>query len=793
MTITKNRFLIRKAAVLGSGVMGSQIAAHFANANVEVILFDLPAKEGDPNGIVQKSLAFLQKLEPTPYSVKSKAAYVTAANYNDHLSLLADCDFIVEAISERMDWKKDLYNKVAKYISPTAIFATNTSGLSIQELSQTLPEPLRKNFCGVHFFNPPRYMTLVEIIPHKESSAEMLNSLEEFLTTVLGKGVVRAKDTPNFIANRIGVFSMLATMHHTEKFKLGFDAVDALTGSLIGRAKSATYRTLDVVGIDTLSHVIKTMKDTLPNDPWCSIFNTPSYLEALIAKGALGQKTGAGVFRKVGKEIQVLDVALQDYRPAKTEADAEVLEILKIKNPEEKFKKLIACQNPQAQFLWSIFRDLFHYSAVQLEHIADNARDLDLAIRWGFGWKYGPFETWQSSGWTFIAEAIQADIKNNKTISTTPLPAWVFENNRKAVHFEDGSYSASLKKNQPRTSLPVYSRQLFKDTVLGEKVSYGKTIYENEGVRLWTLDDEVSILSFKSKMHAVGGEVLDGVLESVKVAEKNYKGMVVWQTEPPFSVGANLVQVVQAIEANNFEIIDSMIRKFQQASMALKYSLVPTVAALQGMALGGGCEFVMHCSKTVAALESYMGLVEVGVGLLPAGGGCKEFVLRAALEAKGGNIFPFLQRYFENVAMGKVSKSAQDAKELGYLKQSDTIVFNPYELLYVSINEVKSMYESAYRPQLKSRDILVTGKGGAATLKAGLINMLEGNFISPHDYEIGKRVAGIFGGGDIEQGCVVSEDWLLELEHRYFMELVKMPKTQERIGFMLKNGKPLRN
>ncbi|MES2616205.1 MAG: 3-hydroxyacyl-CoA dehydrogenase family protein, partial [Bdellovibrionota bacterium] len=357
---TKNRFLIRKAAVLGSGVMGSQIAAHLANANVEVILYDLPAKEGDANGIVQKSLAFLQKLEPTPFSVKSKAAYVTPANYNEHLSLLADCDLVIEAISERIDLKKDLYSKVTKYISENTIFASNTSGLSIEELSLTLPEAHRKNFCGVHFFNPPRYMTLVEIIPHKGTNQDTLNGLEGFLTTVLGKGVVRAKDTPNFIANRIGVFSMLATMHHTEKFNLGFDVVDALTGSLIGRAKSATYRTLDVVGIDTLGHVINTMKNTLPNDPWCSIFKIPTYLENLIAKGDLGQKTGTGVYKKVGKEIQVLDLSSQNYRPAKPEVDAEVLEILKIKNPEEKFKQLLSCQHPQAQFLWSIFRDLFH-------------------------------------------------------------------------------------------------------------------------------------------------------------------------------------------------------------------------------------------------------------------------------------------------------------------------------------------------------------------------------------------------------------------------------------------------
>lgn len=790
---TKNRILIRKAAVLGSGVMGSQIAAHFANANVEVILFDVPAQEGDANGIVQKSLGFLEKIEPSPLVLKSKARDIKPANYKDNLNLLTDCDLIIEAISERIDWKKDLYHKVVKHISTKAIFASNTSGLSIGELAQVLPENMRKNFCGVHFFNPPRYMTLVEMIPHQETDLHMLDALEEFLTTVLGKGVIRAKDTPNFIANRIGVFSMLAIMHHTEKFKLGFDEVDTLTGSLIGRAKSATYRTMDVVGIDTLAHVIKTMQDTLSTDPWSSIFKTPHYIEMLISKGSLGQKTGAGLFKKVGKEIQVFDIHLQNYRPAQGEVAPEILEMLKIKDPAEKFKKLIESPHPQAQFLWSIFRDLFHYCAVQLESIANNARDLDLAIRWGFGWKLGPFETWQSAGWSFIAQAIQMDIENNKTLSSEPLPAWVFEKDRVGVHFCEGSYSPIHKTNQTRPKLSVYSRQLYQDSVLGEKVNYGKTIFENEGTRLWTLDDEVSILSFKSKMHSASAEVLEGILAGVKESEKNYQGMVIWQTQPPFCVGANLAQVEKAAAENNIAYIDDMIKKFQQASMALKYSLVPTVAALQGLALGGGCEIVMHCAKTVAAVESYMGLVEVGVGLLPAGGGCKELVLRATQESKGGNIFPFLQRYFENVAMGKVSKSAHEAKELGFLKESDTILFNPYELLHVAIKEVKSMYAAAYRPSLKKHTIPVTGKGGIATLKAGLINMLEGSFISKHDYEIGVRIATIFGGGEIEQGSTVWEDWFLELEHRYFMELVQLPKTQERISYMLKNGKPLRN
>lgn len=790
---TKPRFLVKKAAVLGSGVMGSQIAAHLANANVDVVLFDLAAKEGDPNGVVKKSLAFLQKLDPTPFSVKSKSSKITPANYNENLSLLKECDLVIEAIAERMDFKQQLYQNISEHMSSNCVFATNTSGLSIRDLAKNLPEHLAQNFLGVHFFNPPRYMQLVELIPHEKTNAAAVDHLEEFLTTVLGKSVVRAHDTPNFIANRIGVFSMLATMHYTAKYNLSFDVVDALTGPALGRPKSATWRTLDVVGLDTFSHVTKTMRDNLTEDPWKELFHLPSWMDAMISKGATGQKAGAGIYKKVGKEIHVLDLQTQSYVASKPEVDASVAEILKIKNPAEKLEKLRQSQSAQAQFLWSITRDLFHYCAVQLESIADNARDLDLAIRWGYGWKMGPFELWQASGWQSVATALAEDIASGKALTSTPLPAWVTESNRTGVHSNAGSFSPSQKTMEPRRELPVYTRQLFPQTVFGEKATYGKTIFENEGVRLWTTDDEVSILSFKSKMHAIGSEVLDGVIASVKIAEENYKGMVIWQTEPPFSAGANLVQVSQAAAENRFDILEDMIKKFQVASMALKYSMVPTVAAASGLVLGGGCEFMMHCTKTVAALETYIGLVEMGVGLLPAGGGCKEFALRAANDAKGGAIFPFLSKYFETIAMARVSKSAQEAKEIGYLRESDTIVFHPEELLYVAISEAKNLYDTGFRPALKSTDIPVVGKGGVATLKAFLVNMREGAFISDHDFEIGKRVATILGGGEIDQNCTVSEDWLLDLELRYFMELLKTKKTQERIAYMLKTGKPLRN
>ena len=789
----QSRFLVRKVAVLGSGVMGSQIAAHFANANIEVILFDLKSKEGNPNAIVQGAMAKLQKLEPSPLAVKSKFNDIQIGNYEDHLAELKNCDLIIEAISEKMEYKKDLYAKVCPYLSENVIFGTNTSGLSIEELSKNFGDKLQSRFCGVHFFNPPRYMSLVEIISHKKTDPHLLNDLEGFLTTTLGKNVIRGKDTPNFISNRIGVFSLLATIHHTEKMNLGFDTVDALTGALIGRAKSATFRTLDVVGIDTLSHVIQTMHDTLTTDSWRFLFKTPAWIQKLIQMNLLGQKTGAGIYKKTGKEIHVLDLSTQNYRSSHADIPEEILTLLKIKNPKEKFLKLRSSAHPQAQFLWNIFRDLFHYCAVQLESIADNARDLDFAVRFGYGWSQGPFETWQSAGWKEIAEAISQDIRDGKTLSPDPLPYWILKDNFDGVHKAEGSYSPADHSFHKRRNLPVYQRQIYPEKLYAEQFETGKTVFENEGLRLWTLDHEIVICSFKTKMHSVSLDVLDGLIHSVDLAEKNYKGLILWQSEPPFCAGANLAQVAKGIEDKNEEMLGLMIRKFQQASMCLKYSLVPTIAAVSGLALGGGCEFVMHCTKAVAALETYMGLVEVGVGLLPAGGGTKEFALRAFEEAKGGNIFPFLSRYFENIAMAKVSKSAADAKELGYLKKSDTIVFHPNELLYVAHKEAHALFEAGYRPQLKQKNISVVGKGGKATFKALLTNMQEGLFISEYDHIISEKIATILCGGDIDQNHTVSEDWLLELEWSYFMDLLKNQKTLDRITYMLKNGKPLRN
>ena len=798
-----NKLIVKKAAVLGAGVMGAQIAAHLANANVPVVLFDLPAREGDKNGVVKKALDGLKKLDPAPLASKGKLKFIDAANYDEHLPLLAECDLVIEAIAERMDWKNDLYARIAPHLAPNAIIASNTSGLSMNALAQGLPEAVRPRFCGIHFFNPPRYMHLVEIIGTQSTDGGTLDALETWLTSRLGKGVIRALDTPNFVANRIGVMSILAVIHHTQAFGLGFDEVDALTGPKIGRPKSATYRTADVVGLDTLAHVVKTMQDTLPNDPWHAYFTSPAWLQALIAQGALGQKTRCGIFRKQGREIQVLDLKAQDYRKSEGEVVEEVAAILKMKNPAEKFAALRGSAHPQAEFLWAIFRDIFHYAAVQLENVADNARDLDLAMRWGFGWAQGPFETWQAAGWSEIAKAIAVDIAAGKTMSTTPLPAWVLEAGRTGVHTAQGSYSASKNAYVPRSTLPVYQRQLFPERVLGETAATpeksGETLYENDGIRLWKLpavDSGIGILSIKSKMHTIGDEVLDGVIAAVRQAETTLDGVVIWH-EAPFAVGANLAQVTEAIAAGQFDLLEQTVEKFQRASQTLKYAQIPTVAAVQGMALGGGCEFVMHAGKRVMALESYVGLVEAGVGLIPAGGGCKEFAVRAADWAAQSNVpgevFNYLQNAFMTIAMAKVAKSAVEAVDYGFAKPSDTILFNANELLFVAIREARAMAEAGYAPPPKARAIPVAGKNGIATLEMMLVNMKEGGMISAHDYKVAKFAAIALCGGEIETGSLVDEEWLITVERRLFVELLKDPMTQARIKHMLDTGKPLRN
>ena len=724
---------------------------------------------------------------------------IEVANYEDDLDKLKDCDLIIEAIAERMDWKHDLYKKVAPHIAANTIFASNTSGLSITALSDGFAADLKARFCGVHFFNPPRYMHLVELIPTAATKAEILDQLEGFLTSTLGKGVVRAFDTPNFIANRVGIFGMLATMHEAEKFGLTVDVVDDLTGSKLGRAKSGTFRTADVVGLDTMAHVITTMQDTLQDDPFFPVYKTPDILTKLIGGGALGQKAGAGFYKKVGKDIMRIDPAKADYVAGGGKADDLVGHILKEKDPAKRMKALHDSTNPQAQFLWAIFRDMFHYIAVHLEAIADNARDVDFALRWGFGWNNGPFETWQAAGWQQIATWVKEDIDAGKALSNAPLPNWVFDG-RNGVHAADGSWSPKQKKNIPRSNLPVYQRQAFRAALVGDNGANGHTagttVFEDESVRIWHQDDEVLVLSFKTKMHVIGAGVTAGIKRAIEEAEQSYKGLVIWHADAAeggaFSAGADLQSMLPLFMSGGVKAIEPEVVKLQQAHQALKYANVPVVAAVAGLALGGGCELLLHAAKRVASIESYIGLVEVGVGLIPAGGGLKEAAARAANDARGNDILQFLKNYYMNAATAAVSRSALEAQTMGYLKSDDIIVFNAYELLHIAKTQARAMFDAGYRAPRKAL-VPLTGKYGLATIGAQLLNMRDGGFISAHDYKLGMMIAEVVSGGDIEQGSLVDEQWLLDHERKAFMELLNNPKTQERIMGMMQTGKPVRN
>jgi len=794
-----SNFIVRKVAVLGAGVMGAQIAAHCVNAKVPVVLFDLPAKEGPKNGIALRAIENLKKLSPAPLGNADDAAYIEAANYDDGLELLKGCDLVIEAIAERMDWKHDLYKKVAAFIAPHAIFASNTSGLSITALSEGFDAALKARYCGVHFFNPPRYMHLVELVPTASTAPQILDQLEVFLTTTLGKGVVRAKDTPNFIANRVGVFAILATMHEAQKFGLSCDVVDDLTGAKLGRARSATFRTADVVGLDTMAHVIKTMQDNLAGDPFFDVYKTPQVLAKLVQAGALGQKTGAGFYKKVGKDILRLDFAKGEYVAGGGQADDIVNRMLREKDPAKRMKTLRESTNPQAQFLWAILRDTFHYVAVHLDAVADNARDIDFAMRWGFGQSVGPFETWQSAGWREVAKWIKEDIDAGKALCKAPLPAWVFDG-RNGVHAPEGSYSAARKINIPRSSLPVYQRQAFFAPVAGDAApdgsKAGTTVFEDDAVRIWHQGDEVLILSLKTKMHTIGPGVIAGLAKAITAAEQGYKGLVLWNADAAaggaFSAGADLQAMLPLFMSGGVKAIEPEVIKLQQAHLAMKYASVPVVAAVSGLALGGGCELLLHAAKRVASLESYIGLVEVGVGLIPAGGGLKEVAARAAAAAKGNDLMQFLKGDYMNAATAAVSKSALEAKKMGYLGSDDVIVFNPYELLHVAKAEARALFEAGYRPPLKAQ-FPVAGRYGIANIMAQLVNMRDGGFISAHDYKLGAMIAEIVCGGEVEQGSMIDEQWLLDMERKAFMELLKHPKTQERIMGMMQTGKPVRN
>jgi 3-hydroxyacyl-CoA dehydrogenase len=832
-----SRFNVKKVAVLGAGVMGAQIAAHLVNVKVPVVLFDLPdnkaptlpaalgslppegvgsalgrpgGETGPKNGIVTRAIDNLQKLKPAPLGVADDAALIGQANYEEHLEQLRDCDLIIEAIAERMDCKRDLYQKIAPFVAPHAIVASNTSGLSITKLSEALPEAIRPRFCGIHFFNPPRYMALVELINTPTTAPQVLDQLEAFVTSGLGKGVVRAHDTPNFIANRVGIAGMLSTMKEALNYGLTYDVVDDLTGKKLGRASSGTFRTADVVGLDTMAHAIKTLQDNLSDDatkgaaqfdPFYGSFETPAVLKKLLELGHLGQKTQAGFYKKVGRDVLRFDLEAEEYVPGGQKADEVYGRMLK-KPAAERLRLLRAASGAQGQFLWAILRNSFHYAAVHLGQIADNARDVDLCLRWGFGMQQGPFELWQEAGWLDVAKMIQEDIDAGKALSRAPLPEWVFKGpvaEAGGVHTAQGSWSASANKFVARRALPVYAKQHFPEKLLGESLpdfkTAGKTLHEDDAIRLWTLDGEVLIASIKTKMHTISPDVCEGLNLAVELAEKDYAGVVIWSGDEPFSVGADLQAMLPAFMIAGVSAVEGAEHEMQQTMLRLRYANVPVVSAVRGMALGGGCELAVHCARRVAHMESYIGLVEVGVGLVPGAGGLTFIARRAAENAAtstGKDLLPFLTEGFTAAAQARVGASALESRKLGYLLHSDVIVPHKDELLFVAINEAKALANGGWRAPHK-RLFPVAGRSGIATIKGSLVNMRDGGFISAHDFHIASLIAEVVCGGDVDAGTLVSEEYLMALERKAFCALIEHPKTQERILGMLNTGKPVRN
>ena len=802
-----------KIAVLGSGTMGGQIAAHFANLGFEVVMFDTS------HDALSKSLNMMKKLKPTPLASQSVIGLIKTSTY-DTMDVLSKCDFIIESVVENLDIKKQLFSNIAPYVNDDAVLVTNTSGLSIQKIAEHSPESLRSRIFGVHFFNPPRYLPLVELIRTSFSDEKLLHKAEGFITSALGKEVVYAKDSPAFIANRIGVFSFLAVLKHAENFSLSADTVDALTGKRVGRPASATFRTLDVVGLDVMSNVVKNIYENAKDDPWVELFKLPDWIDNLIAEGSLGSKTKKGIYEKIGKDIYVYDPASDQYRLSDKTISSEVKKILKENgNIENSLLALSKCDDPQAQFLWSVHRDVFHYACYQLEHVAETVRCVDLALKSGFAWQRGIFEQVQLTGWSEVRDSLNVDINNGAALSSESLPSWVLD--KSFVYSDEGAYDPNKNQYTPRSSHPVYDRQLFKPLLKGEKQHQQDILLDGESTKLVDIGDGVASISFKTKMNVLSSSVLTELPKCLDFLEDNgFNALIFKQEQEHFCAGANLYEIISAIKLGllekdpgvtskakkkAFELmhpelpklgklysIKKIVAMLQELFMRLKHGKILTIAAVDGLALGGGCELLLHCNKVVASMNSYIGLVEVGIGALPAGCGSKEMTLRAYTNKETDDIFPLLSKYFEQIAMAKVSASALEAKEMGYLKADDVIIANPNELLYVAKQQALALLDSGFKSPLDST-FKVVGKAGYANIMAQVTNLHEGHFISEHDNHIVTHLAKVMTGSKVEENTTVNSQMILDLERKYFIKLLSTKKTQDRIEYMLRNSKPLRN
>ncbi len=788
---------IKKVAVLGSGVMGSRIACHFAGVGLKVLLLDIQpkdlsadAKPAEKNKIVNDALAAAIKSNPSPVYHKDVIKKITTGNFTDNMKDIADCDWVIEVVVERLDIKQSIFTEVEKYRKPGTLITSNTSGIPIHLMAEGRSDDFKKHFCGTHFFNPPRYLRLLEIIPTPHTDQTVVDFLMHYGDLYLGKATVLCKDTPAFIANRIGVFSMMAIMSIMEKLKMSVDEIDVLTGPVIGRPKSATFRTADVVGIDTLVKVAKGVADNCPNDEAKEIFNIPAWLNKMVENNWLGDKTGQGFFKKTkgtGGEKEILTLNLQTLEyGARQKAKFATLEAAKpIEDLKTRLKALCAGSDKAGDFYKQFHYSLFSYISHRIPEISDELYRVDDAMMGGFGWEIGAFESWDAVGIAKTTEAMKA--------AGYKVAAWIDEmiaaGNTTFYKIENG------KKLCYDVASKTYKAIPGGEAFIVMRNFENQTVWKNSACRTYHLGDDVLGLEWYTKMGSIGGEVLEGVQKSIALAEEKYKGLVIANEGANFSAGANVAMIFMLAIEQDYDEIDMAIRQFQNTIMRMRYSSIPVVLAPHGLVLGGGCEMSLHADKVIAAAETYTGLVEVGIGVIPGGGGTKEFIMRAADEMHEGEVDTLtLQNRFLTIATAKVATSAHEAFDLGiYRKGRDMVSVNIGRRIAEAKQAVLDMFDDGYTMPVQRTDIKVLGRSALGTMHAGINGMWRGNYATDHDVTVAKKLAYVMCGGDLSEPQLVSEQYLLDLEREAFLSLCAEKKTLERIQSILKTGKPLRN
>ncbi|MCH4822873.1 3-hydroxyacyl-CoA dehydrogenase NAD-binding domain-containing protein [Gramella lutea] len=797
---------INKVAVIGSGIMGSGIACHFANIGVEVLLLDIVPRELNEkekkkglslddkvvrNRIVNDSLQESVKSKPSPIYHKDFVNRIETGNLEDDIHKVSEVDWIIEVVVERLDIKKQVFENLEKHRKPGTLITTNTSGIPINFMTDGRSDDFKKHFCGTHFFNPPRYLRLFEIIPGKETSKDVLDFLEMYGSKYLGKKTVLAKDTPAFIGNRIGIFSIMSLFHMVKDMGMTIEEVDKLTGPVIGRQKSATFRTVDVVGLDTLVHVANGLYENVPNDEQHELFKLPDFINTMMENKWLGSKTGQGFYKKIKKddgssEIKSLDLDSMEYRDQKKASFATLEQTKSIDNVVDRFEVLVNGKDKAGEFYRKTFSALFAYVSNRIPEISDELYKIDDAMKAGFGWEHGPFQIWEAIG-------VQKGIDMMKEQGYEPA-AWVNE------MLENGSNSFYTVKEgntyyydiQDKKQTKVPGQDAF---IILDNIRESKEVFKNSGVVVEDLGDGILNVEFRSKMNSIGGDVLDGLNKAIDMAEKDYQGLVVANDGKNFSVGANIGMIFMMAVEQEYEELNMAIKYFQDTMMRMRYSSIPTVSAPHAMTLGGGCELSLHADKVVAAAETYIGLVEFGVGVIPGGGGTKEMTLRAADTFQKDDVeLNRLREHFLTIGMAKVSTSAHEAYDLNLLqKGKDIVVVNPDRQLAIAKKHAMLMAENGYTKPIERKDIKVLGKQALGAFLVGTDQMAAGKYISEHDKKIANKLAYVMAGGDLSENQMVSEQYLLELEREAFLSLTGERKTLERLQHMLKKGKPLRN